>query len=136
VDADNKPIEYANREAAILAVPGAQKVSAGFTKAKSMTAGQELYFSLVVYMPTTVENEANYKTSDDANDPYSIVLRSISVSTSSQLRLHLKRIALTVITTTRLPLLLHPKLFPKKARSSFLTDQRRAVYPSSFLHFF
>ena len=38
----------------------ADKISAGYTKASSMTAGQELYLALVVYMPTTVGNEANH----------------------------------------------------------------------------
>ena len=51
---------YANREAAVAAVANAQKISAGYTKAASMTAGQELYLALVVYMPTTVGNEANH----------------------------------------------------------------------------
>ena len=51
---------YANREAAVAAVTSAKKISEGFTKTASMTAGQELYLALVVYMPTTVGNEANH----------------------------------------------------------------------------
>ena len=51
---------YANREAAVAAVTGAKKISAGYTKAESMIADQELYLALVVYMPTTVGNEANH----------------------------------------------------------------------------
>ena len=61
--------KYADREAAVAAVTGAKKISAGYTKAEAMTAGQELYLALVVWMPTTVGNEANYLTSDDANEP-------------------------------------------------------------------
>ena len=55
---------YANREAAVAAVTEAKKISAGYTKAASMTAGQELYLALVVYMPTTVGNEANHNGED------------------------------------------------------------------------
>ena len=51
---------YANREAAVAAVTDAKIISAGYAKAASMTAGQELYLALVVYMPTTVGNEANH----------------------------------------------------------------------------
>jgi len=51
---------YATREAAVAAVTGAEKISAGYTKASSMTAGQELYLALVVYMPTSVDNKANH----------------------------------------------------------------------------
>ena len=56
------PATYANREAAVAAVTNAQNISAGYTKASSMTEGEELYLALVVYMPTSVGNEANYKT--------------------------------------------------------------------------
>ena len=60
--------KYATREAAVAAVEAledddlgvAKKISAGYTKSASMTAGQELYLALVVYMPTTVGNEANH----------------------------------------------------------------------------
>ncbi len=57
---------YATREAAVAAVTGAKKISAGYTKAASMAAGDELYLALVVYMPTTVENEANHVTGTNA----------------------------------------------------------------------
>ena len=58
---------YANREAAIAAVTDAKKISAGYTKATSMTAdADDLYLALVVWMPTTVGNEANYKTGTTA----------------------------------------------------------------------
>ena len=53
---------YANREAAVADLANAQKISAGYTAAASMPAGDELYLALVVYMPTTVGNEANHKT--------------------------------------------------------------------------
>jgi predicted ribosomally synthesized peptide with SipW-like signal peptide len=51
---------YANREAAVAAVTDAKKISAGYTKADSMTAGTELYLALVVWMPTNVGNVANH----------------------------------------------------------------------------
>ena len=57
---------YANREAAVAAVTGAKKISAGYTKADSMTAGAELYLALVVWMPTDVGNVANH---DGTNVP-------------------------------------------------------------------
>ena len=57
---------YADREAAIAAVTDAKKISAGYTKSSAMTSGQELYLALVVYMPTTVGNEANH---DGTNVP-------------------------------------------------------------------
>ena len=55
---------YASREAAVAAVAEAKKISAGYTKAASMTANQELYLALVVWMPTTVGNEANHNGKD------------------------------------------------------------------------
>lgn len=51
---------YESREAAVADVTNAKKISAGYTKAASMTAGQELYLALVVWMPETVGNEANH----------------------------------------------------------------------------
>ena len=51
---------YANREDAVADVSTAKKISAGYTKASSMLSGDELYLALVVYMPTTVGNEANH----------------------------------------------------------------------------
>ena len=56
--------KYATREAAVAAVTNAQKISAGYTKAASMGAGDELYLALVVYMPETVGNEANHNGTD------------------------------------------------------------------------
>ena len=53
---------YDNREAAVAAVTDAKKISAGYTKADSMIAGEELYLALVVYMPESVGNEANHMT--------------------------------------------------------------------------
>ena len=51
---------YANRDDAVADVTTAKKISAGYTKASSMLSGDELYLALVVYMPTTVGNEANH----------------------------------------------------------------------------
>ena len=51
---------YTDREAALADVTGAKKISAGYTKAESMLAGEEIYLALVVYMPTTVGNVANH----------------------------------------------------------------------------
>ena len=56
--------KYANRDAAVAAVTDAKKISAGYTKAHYMTAGQELYLALVVYMPTDVDNVANHNGTD------------------------------------------------------------------------
>ena len=63
---------YASREAAVDAVenigPGelgaVNKISAGYTKAESMASGDETYLALVVWMPTTVGNEANHNGTD------------------------------------------------------------------------
>ena len=55
---------YATREAAVAAVTDAKKIATGYTKASTMTAGQELYLALVVYMPETVGNEANHNGTD------------------------------------------------------------------------
>jgi len=60
---------YANRDAAVAAVTDSKIISAGFTKAEAMQSGDELYLALVVWMPTDVSNDANYKTSDDPADP-------------------------------------------------------------------
>ena len=57
---------YATREAAVAALEESKKISAGYTKADSMASGEELYLALVVYMPTTVGNVANYKTGTTA----------------------------------------------------------------------
>jgi len=54
---------YADRDAAVNAVAStAKKISAGYAKSSSLTSGADEYVALVVYMPTTVGNEANYKT--------------------------------------------------------------------------
>ena len=60
---------YADRRDAVDAVVGAKKISAGYTKASAMLENEELYLALVVYMPEEVDNVANYKTSEDVNDP-------------------------------------------------------------------
>ena len=60
----------AGRTAAIAAVTDAKKISAGYNPAEaSMESGDEFYLALVVYMPETVGNEANYKTSEDSSNP-------------------------------------------------------------------
>ena len=52
---------YTSRDAAVAAVTDGKKISAGYTKAADMVAGAaDLYFALVVYMPTTVDNAANH----------------------------------------------------------------------------
>ena len=66
-DAETKaPKTYANRDDAVAAVSEEKKISAGYTKASSMAPEAELYLALVVYMPTTVGNEANH---DGTNVP-------------------------------------------------------------------
>ena len=51
---------YADRDDAVADVTTAKKISAGYSKASSMLSGDEFYLALVVYMPTTVGNEANH----------------------------------------------------------------------------
>ena len=63
-DVNGETAAYATREAAISAVAEAQKISEGYTKESSMLSGDELYLALVVYMPETVGNEANYRGTD------------------------------------------------------------------------
>ena len=55
---------FATREDAVAAVTDAKKISAGYTKAESLNAGKEFYLALVVYMPTSVGNEANHNGED------------------------------------------------------------------------
>ena len=55
---------YADRESAVAAVKGAKALKAGFTKASAMEPEDELYMALVIYMPTTVGNEANHNGTD------------------------------------------------------------------------
>ena len=59
------------RAAAIAAIAADEKkINVGYSKEFDMESGDpEEYFALVVYMPTTVGNEANYKTSDDPSNP-------------------------------------------------------------------
>lgn len=54
---------YADRESAIAATDDATIIGTGYSKSGNMlTQNEEQYMALVVYMPTTVGNEANYKT--------------------------------------------------------------------------
>lgn len=58
---------YADRAAARAAVTEAKTLSTGYTKAGSIEAGAAAqYVALVVYMPETVGNEANYRTGEVA----------------------------------------------------------------------
>ena len=56
---------YANRDAALAAIANGKKISAGYTKASAMAPDEELYLALVVYMPTSVGNEANHNGTDE-----------------------------------------------------------------------
>ena len=55
--------KFADRAAAVAAVNGSsKKLNEGYTKASSMVAGAaDAYLALVVYMPESVGNEANYR---------------------------------------------------------------------------
>jgi len=54
---------FADRDAAVEAVENTAKViSVGYSKADYLLASKEQCFAMVVYMPQSVENEANYKT--------------------------------------------------------------------------
>ena len=54
---------YENREDAIDALETVKKLNAGYSKSSKLEEkGDVEYVALVVYMPTTVGNEANYKT--------------------------------------------------------------------------
>ncbi len=58
---------YADRAAARAAVTESKILSTGYTKAGSIEAGAAAdYVALVVYMPETVGNEANYRTGEAA----------------------------------------------------------------------
>ena len=64
---DNVETPYADRAAARAAVTESKALSTGYTKAGSIEAGADAqYVALVVYMPETVGNEANYKTGEVA----------------------------------------------------------------------
>lgn len=62
---ENAKPTYASREAAITAAKGGANgiIGAGYTKSGAMAAdAADLYLAVVVYMPETVGNEANYMT--------------------------------------------------------------------------
>ena len=62
-DRDGKTSPWADREKAVAAVASAAKpLSTGYTDSGALNAGGEKYMAMVVYMPETVGNEANYKT--------------------------------------------------------------------------
>jgi len=62
---DNVDTPYAKRDDARKAVTVANTLSTGYTKAGSIEAGAAAqYVALVVYMPETVGNEANYRTGE------------------------------------------------------------------------
>lgn len=64
---DNVTAAYADAATAIAAVTNAKKLSEfEATTADTLTSGADSYVALVVYMPTTVGNEANYKTGTTA----------------------------------------------------------------------
>ena len=63
-DVNGETNAYADRESAVVAVQGAKALKAGFTKASNMEPEEELYMALVIYMPTTVGNEANHNGTD------------------------------------------------------------------------
>lgn len=57
---------FGGRDDALAAVAGASVISTGYTESGEMNANDVQYMALVVYMPTTVGNEANYKTGTTA----------------------------------------------------------------------
>lgn len=60
---DDVTAAYADTETAIAAVTNATKLSEfDGTTATTLTSGADTYIALVVYMPTDIGNEANYKT--------------------------------------------------------------------------
>lgn len=64
---DGVSTPYADRAAARAAVTDSVALSTGYTKPGSIEAGaDEQYVALVVYMPETVGNEANYRTGEVA----------------------------------------------------------------------
>ena len=64
---DDVDTPYADRAAARAAVTESKALSTGYNKAGSIEAGADAqYVALVVYMPETVGNEANYKTGEVA----------------------------------------------------------------------
>lgn len=64
---DGQQSEFESREEAMKYATETMKISAGYTKAASLEAGTDYeYLAMVVYMPTTVGNEANH---DGVNVP-------------------------------------------------------------------
>lgn len=62
---EGQSTKFADRDAAVAAVTNSKKLNEGYTKASSMVAGAaDAYMALVVYMPETVGNEANYRSTD------------------------------------------------------------------------
>ncbi|MBR3750946.1 MAG: SipW-dependent-type signal peptide-containing protein [Clostridia bacterium] len=57
---------YADRDQAVADVTDAKIISAGYSKAASLESKQEKYLAMVVYMPQSVGNAANYKTGTEA----------------------------------------------------------------------
>ena len=63
---ENQSTKFATRADAIDAVTDSKKLNEGYVKASSMVPGaSDIYMALVVYMPETVGNEANYKYGTD-----------------------------------------------------------------------
>ena len=63
-DVNGETDAYDDRNNAVADVTDSKKISAGFTKEAAMESGEELYIALVLYMPTTVGNEANHNGTD------------------------------------------------------------------------
>ncbi len=61
IDIDGEADFFATREDALKATDDVDFISTGFTKGSSLEKNGEEYLALVVYMPTEVGNEANYK---------------------------------------------------------------------------
>ena len=79
-ETDSYTADATGRAAAIADAVDAKKISEGYTKSNALypvgnipadvvDGVSEIYLALVVYMPEDVDNDANYKTSEDANDP-------------------------------------------------------------------
>ena len=59
---EDQSTKFADRAAAVDAVKGSsKKLNEGYSKANEMLPGAEAYMAVVVYMPETVGNEANYR---------------------------------------------------------------------------
>ena len=57
---NGKDNAYANRDLALAAVTDGETLNTGYSKSASLAKEEEIYLALVVYMPTTVGNEANH----------------------------------------------------------------------------